>query len=157
MTADPTPALHALLTRIGHYAGHGINHEDEPFHAELHLAALEVQPGVTIHYRAVGIDGTVYHDERTWIARDDTGRLALWSIHTNGAGVRKHVHRHGAKVDGALLTLVFGQGNPLDNTAYREEVAVDLWPDGELSYRYAWGLPGGDHRPRSSVRLRPTS
>ncbi len=153
---DETPALHALLARIGHYAGHGINHEDEPFHAELHLASLDVQPGVTLHYLAVGIDGTVYHDERTWIALDDTRRLALWSIHTNGDGVRKHVHRHGANVKGALLTLVFGYGNPLDANCYREEIAIDLWPEGELSYRYAWGLPGGDHRPRSSVRLKPT-
>jgi hypothetical protein len=151
------PVLHALLARVGHYAGHGINHEDEPFHAELHIVSLDVQPGVTLKFRAVGIDGTVYHDERTWIALDTDDTVALWSIHTNGGGVRKHARRPAAPVEGAVLTLVFGFGALADRTCYRQEIGIDLWPDGDISYRYAWGLPGGDHQPRSTVRLRATS
>jgi len=152
---DPSSAIQALTARTGTYAGHGITYEDEPFHAELHVDALEAEPGVTLLYRAVGIDSTVYHDERAWIALDQEGRLALWSIHTNGAGIRIHRHRHGVPVAGATHTFVFGVGRPLDERSYREEVAIDLWPKGDLTYRYAWGLPGGGHRPRSSVRLKP--
>ncbi len=144
----------ALLARVGSYAGHGINHEDEPFHGELDLAALSDGRGVTLKVRAVGIDGTVYHDERLWIAAAESGELTLWSIHTNGAGVRRHIRRHGAPVSGADATWVFGFGDLGAHRGYRQEIALDLWPDGDISYRVAWGLPGGEHQPRSAVRMR---
>jgi hypothetical protein len=35
------------------------------------------------------------------------------------------------------------------------EIAIDLHPGGDLGYRFAWGLPGGEFAPRSGVRMRP--
>lgn len=146
-------AIARLLDHVGRYTGHGINHEDEPFHGELEVARLLDAQGVTLKFRAETIDGTVLHDERTWIARDTDGQVALWSIHSNGGAVRKHQQRNGAGTEGADATLVFGAGDPDDGSAYREEVAIDLWPDGDVSYRTSWGLPGGRMLPRSDVRL----
>jgi hypothetical protein len=143
----------SLLERVGRYAGHGINHEDEPFHAELEIARLLDAQGVTLKFRAETIDGTVLHDERTWIARDADGQVALWSIHINGGAVRKHEQRNGAGIDGADATLVFGVGDAARMDAYREEIAIDLWGDGDVSYRTAWGLPGGRMVRRSDVRM----
>lgn len=149
-------AIARLLDRVGRYAGHGINHEDEPFHAELEIARLVDARGVTLKFRAEAIDGTILHDERTWIARDgDTGPIALWSIHVNGAGVRRHEQRHGAPTEGAETTLVFGAGEATRFDSYREEIALDLWPDGAVSYRTAWGLPGGRLQQRTDVRMAP--
>jgi len=147
-------AIAALLQRVGTYSGHGISHEDEPFHGELEISRLVDDQGVTMRFRAQSIDGTVLHDERTWVARDEGARVRMWSIHSNGAGVRQREPRNGAPAAGADRTLVFGLGDPSDPHAYREEVALDLWPDGSVSYRYAWGLPGGTMAPRSSVRLK---
>mgnify|MGYP000480290697 CR=1 FL=1 len=144
----------ALLQRVGTYSGHGINHEDEPFHAELEVTRLVDGKGVTMRFRAQAIDGTLMHDERTWVAPDGPA-IFMWSIHSNGAGVRKRDQRNGATVAAADRTLVFGYGDPAASHTYREEVAIDLWPDGSISYRYAWGLPGAPLASRSSVRMRP--
>ena len=154
---DPAPpdVLTSLLRRVGAYEGHGINHEDEPFFAELDVRPLQNEQGVTMKFRAIGVDGTVYHDERTWVARDPAGQVGLWSLHSNAAGVRVHRQRHGGVVGGAEHTWVFGFGDPLDRRQFRQEVAIDVWPDGDLSYRVAWGLPGGDHTPRTVARLAP--
>jgi hypothetical protein len=143
-----------LLQRAGQYQGHGINHEDQPFHGELEIGPLLGNRGVTLKFRAVGIDGTVYHDERSWVAPDEGGEIAMWSIHSNGEGVLKHTRRNGAGVEGAN-TLVFGLGDRNDPAVFRIEVALDLWADGAVGYRFAWGQPGGEFKPRSSVRMVP--
>jgi hypothetical protein len=146
--------IEQLLARVGRYGGHGIDHEDQPFHGELELTALLGGRGLALTFRALGIDGATYHDERGWIAPDGDGRTRFWSLSTSTPGVLCHARRHGAPAAGTSATLVFGSGERAD--ALRIEVAFDLWPDGDVGYRYAWGLPGGEFLPRSSVRMSRT-
>ena len=146
--------LELLRSCAGRYAGHGINHEDQPFHGELELEVL-FERALALTFRATGIDGTPYHEERTWIAVDGEGRLCLWTVSTNVPTCDPHVRRHGAPVAGSRATVVFGHGDPTDAERYRSEIAIDVWPNGDLGYRYAWGLPGGEFAPRSSVRMSP--
>ncbi|HHO50203.1 MAG TPA: hypothetical protein ENK18_04845 [Deltaproteobacteria bacterium] len=147
--------LDRLLTRVGRYGGHGINHEDQPFHGELCLEAILDGGGIALSFRAVGIDGTLYHEERGWIAPDEGGALALWSLSTEGPGVRRHLRRHGVAPEGVETSLIFGLGDRTDASVLRVELALDLWPDGDIGYRSAWGLPHGAFEPRSSVRMHP--
>lgn len=145
-----------LRSFAGRYAGHGIDHEDQPFHGELELSHEGMlDRGFSLGFRATGIDGTSYHEERSWLAPDSEGRMCLWSINTNQPACLCHVRRHGAPAAGARATLVFGSGDPQDAGQYRVEIAIDLFPDGDLGYRYTWGLPGGEFRPRSTVRMSP--
>lgn len=146
--------LERLLATVGPWHGHGIDHDDQPFHGELHVEPLIGGRAVGLRFTATGIDGTVYHDEHAWITADPAGALGLWTLHGNAPGVTAHRLRAGAPAPDAERTLCFGAGDPADRGAYRVEVALDFFADGSLGYRYAWGLPGGDFGPRSSVRLR---
>jgi hypothetical protein len=145
-----------LIERVGRYAGHGIDHEDQPFHAEM---AVERLPGgaVALRYRATGIDGAIYQDQHCLVAEDEEGRLSLWELAEGRPGCLQHTLRHGAPSEGTTTTLVFGKGTLQDHDAYRSEIALDLWPDGQMSYRRAWGLPGTPFAPRSAVRLGPVT
>jgi hypothetical protein len=143
-----------LIERAGRYAGHGIDHEDQPFHAELTVERL---PGgaVSLRYRATGIDGAIYQDQLCLVAPDEDGRLSLWELTEGRQGCVLHTLRHGAPSEGTITTLVFGRGTLHDHDEYRSEIALDLWPEGQLSYRRAWGLPGKAFAPRSTVKLGP--
>ena len=149
MSRDLAP----LLARVGRYGGHGINHEDQPFYGELILAPLLEDRGITLSFRAMGIDGTLYHEEASWIAPDATGLLALWSLNRNSAGVLRHDLRYGAGPRDADATWVFGHGDRSDPEAMRIEVALDLFDGGDVGYRFGWGLPGEAFAPRSNVRM----
>ena len=142
-----------LLDRCGRFGGHGIDHEDQPLYGELDLQPLPGRQGAWLSFRATGIDGTVLHDERSWVAPDADGELCLWSVNTLAAGVMRHPVRRGVPPAGAHSVLVFGSGDPTDAQVHRVEIAVDLWPDGAVGYRTAWGLPGGPFLPRSQVRM----
>ncbi len=147
--------IDGLLARVGHYEGHGIDHEEQPFYGELLVEPLFPELGVAYQFRALGIDGTVYRDERGWVARDDTGQVALWTIHAAGRGVRKHAFRHLAPTEGPEHCLVFGVGEPAEVDTHRVEVAIELWADGDVGYRLSQGNPGGPFELRSSVRMEP--
>ena len=150
--SDPLPLL---LRRLGSYQGHGINHEDQPFHGELVLSSLFEGSAVGLRFRATGIDGTVYHDERTWIARAPEGGLALWTLSTNAAMVMRHDLMPTRAEPGAEATLSFVVADPEDRSTYRSRMTLDLLADGRLGYRFAWGLPGEAFAERSQVVLTP--
>ena len=145
--------LAPLLARLGSYGGHGINHEDQPFYGELALAPILGDRGVALSFRAVGIDGTLYHEEAGWIARDAAGQLSLWSLHRHSGQVLHHELRYGAPPRDTEATLVFGHGDRNEIDTMRIEVALDLYADGAVGYRFAWGLPSETFAPRSSVRM----
>lgn len=160
--------LRPLVERAGRYAGHGIDHQHQPFHGE--LAVQPLSPfAVKLWFRAVGIDGTVYREEHSWIARDEDGRLSLWLIDLSEPGddepsadepsagrCLQHTLRFGAPPEGTLASLVFGRGSWAEEDQYRAEIALDLWPDGAVSYRRAWGLPQQAYAPRLAVRMSPS-
>lgn len=148
-----TDDLDILLDRCGRFGGHGIDHEDQPLYGELELQLLPNRQGAWLTFKASAIDGRLLHDERSWVARDAEGRLCLWSVNTLAEGVRAHARRHGLPPTGTAAALIFGSGDPQDDRVHRVEIAIDLWPDGAIGYRSAWGLPGGAFLPRSQVRM----
>ena len=147
--------LNALLARAGVYEGTGINHEQERYDGRLELTPVLGVRGLQVKSRAVGEDGTVYHEEHSLIAPTRDGGLVLWSLNIHAPGALEMLYRRDEPVDGADHSFVFGSGDPADQAAYRVEVAFDLWPDGALTHRYAWGMPGEPFEARSAARLRP--
>ena len=83
-------ALSALNRRVGRYEGHGIDHQDQPFHGELAIESLVERAAIGIHYQATAIDGSRLYDERTWIGQTPEGGLALWTIRSNASVVLRH-------------------------------------------------------------------
>lgn len=148
-----TDVLRSLLRRAGRYGGHGINHEDEPFYGELELSDLLGGHGVSIRYRASGINGTPLHDERTWIAATAEGTLALWTISSNASQVMRHELAADHDSTDCERVLKFRLGDPADRSIYRNQVTLELFHDGKLGYRYAWGMPGQAFEDRSAVTL----
>lgn len=144
----------ALAACAGRYAGRGVNHDDQPFAGALSLEPVVGGKGLALGFTATGDDGTVYHTEHSVIGPDVGGGLGLWTLTNNAPGMlHLALRRDGAEVDGCPRTLVFGVGDPADAGAFREEIALDLYADGRLGYRFAWGMPGGDFAPRSGLVL----
>jgi hypothetical protein len=100
----------------------------------------------------LGRDGTVYHAEESVIAEDRDGTLELHVVSTNQPGgiVLPFL---GETAGEGRTTLTFRVGEPRAVDTFREAVSFDLWDDGSLSHRYAWGLPGGDYADRSGARM----
>lgn len=145
--------LQCLFRRVGRYGGHGINHRDEPFYGELDLHVLLEGAAAGLKFRATGIDETTLHDERTWIASTDGGGLALWTISTNAATVLRHDLVADRESEDHERVLVFRLGDPADRSVLRNQVTVELFRDGRLGYRYAWGRPGEAFDDRSAVAM----
>ena len=145
--------IEALLKRVGSYGGHGINHHDQPFYGELELSVMLDGAAVGIRFQATGIDGVVLHDERTWIASTAEGGLALWTISTSANSVLRHDLAADRSTDELERLLLFRMGEPSDRSSLRNQVTLELFVDGRLGYRYAWGRPGEDFADRSSVQM----
>lgn len=152
-----SPLLDAFVARLGRVSGHGIDQAERPFHGELTLEALPGLLGVTFHFVAVGIDGSVYRDERGWIAPDDEGQIALWCMHAGGRGVSRHDLRNGAPQAGVTAKAVFGRGNPADPEHPRVEIVLELWADGDVGYRRTEGVAEGPFVPQWALRMSPSS
>ena len=144
--------LRALAS--GRYSVEGINHESEPFRGLLQLRYLIGEAGLGIAFTATGIGGEVYHEEESLLAPGPEGSLVLSTINSNDPTLRTYPLRREGPEGGSQHTYVFAVGDPGDKDAYRCEIALDLFESGDLGYRYAWGLPGGEFAERSGVRLR---
>lgn len=149
--------MKALLSQLnevtGTYMGEGINHEGQAFTGRLKLKSLLGGRGFQLMFSATGKDGTLYHKEESTIAPSIEENLTLWNFNTNTPGLVPHELRRSEAKPGAMASLVFGFGNQADRSAFREEIALDIWDKGNLSYTYSWGLPGGDFQERSGVRM----
>lgn len=138
----------------GRYSGEGLNHDNEPFKGLLQLRYLLGEAGVGLTFTATGVGGQVYHEEETFLAPGPEGTLVLSTINSNDPVLRTYALRREGPEGGSQHTYVFGIGDPADKEAFRCEIALDLFESGDLGYRYAWGLPGGEFADRSGVRLR---
>lgn len=147
--------LAQLREFAGVYRGQGTNHENEPFTGTLTLEPILEGMGFTIQFKATAPDGTAYQQEYSTIAPSMQNRLCLWNLNSNVPGVVVHELRRSESENGSLQSYIFGFGEPADETSFREEVTLELWRDGSLSYRYAWGMPGGAFKARSGVRMQP--
>jgi len=142
-----------LNSLAGHYEGEGANHDGQSFMGRLWLRPAVHGQGLSLHFSATGRDGMLYHEEQSLIALNLNEKLCLWNLNTNMPGLVEHNYIRQEPRDGGL-SHVFGFGNPQDRTSFREEISLDLWDNGEISYRYFWGMPGGDFMARSQVRMK---
>lgn len=133
--------LRQLAQRSGQYQGHGITGEEQPFYGELQIAVL-FEHALSLHFRATGIDGTLYLEERGLIAQDELGRLSLWALTATDPLCVRYSLRFGAASSGAEATIVFGRGDSADPGDASDELAIDLRPDGDIIYRRTRAEPG---------------
>lgn len=138
----------------GYYEGQGINHEGEVFTGKLQIRSLLENRGFSLRFSAVGKDGTIYHQEESTIAPSIGEKLTLWNLNTNTPGLVPHELRPENTKVGSIRTFTFGFNDPSDAKAFREEIALDVHDNGDLSYTYSWGLPNGEFKERSGVRMK---
>lgn len=145
--------LSQLSSIVGSYSGNGINHEGQQFKGTLTLKPLLGGRGFSIHFTATGQDGTVYHQEESTIAPSMNEKLTLWNFNTNSPALLGHELRGSNPKPESIASLVFGFNKPTDTATFREEIALDIWNNKEISYTYSWGMPGGEFKERSGVRM----
>ncbi len=149
--------LESLKMACGVYLGEGINHEGQIFTGRLSLEPLLAGRGFLIHFSATGKDGKIYHQEVSTVAPSITERLTLWNLNINIPGLLPHELRTAIAKPQAINSFVFGFNSPQESRAFREEIALDIWDSNSISYTYSWGMPGGEFKERSAVRMvRPT-
>lgn len=151
---DIPGAFRFLLAATGEYEGVGINHENQKFLAFFRLEPLLEGKAIRIHYKATGLDDTVYHEEISTIAPSEDQSLALYNLNTDTPALLVHKLKEFKPELGAKEGLVFTYNDPEDRQFFREEIHLGFYANGDLSYRYSWGMPKGDFGFRSSVRLK---
>lgn len=143
-----------ILSKVsGTYEGHGTNHEGQPFAGTLTLKPTLAGRGIHLTFRATGLSGTVFHEEESLIAPSLKEKLTLWNLNTNMPGLAPHELKSLQPKPDAQATFIFGFSDISDMNSFREEVTLDLWNNGDISYSYSWGMPGGDFKDRSSARM----
>jgi hypothetical protein len=95
----------------------------------------------------------VYHAEESIVADEGEELVLVVESRSMPEGVLEHRFRREEAADGSFRAFVFGCNDIKDRESFREEIAIELWDDGGIGYRYSWGLPGGEFEPRSSVRM----
>jgi hypothetical protein len=163
--------IEVLLKRNGRYMGVGVNHENKEFKGELELTPIVNNKGMLLKYKAVGttgvefnnpeslynVDTVLYNEEHTVIANDNKNHLSLWTLNTSMNTLVKFDLKRYKHTTPKRHLFIFGFGKPEDNKIYREEITIELWENGDLSYHYSWGEPGGHFVSRSTIRMKKTS
>jgi hypothetical protein len=137
------------------FSGHGKNHQGDIFSASMKIKITFDSTTAEISFSASDTEQT-FHTERTWIAEDLlTGVLGLWTISTNTPGVLHHRLLKDEMVGTEKRRFTFGLGNADDMSRFRQEIQLDLMNDGQLSYRYFWGVPHEALKLQVESHLRP--
>lgn len=142
-----------LQNYLGAYRGDGINHEDQKFISEFSLASILNGKGYRVHFRATGLDGTIYHEEESVIAPSFSGKFHLFNLNTNIPALVEHELRREERMDSSIV-YIFGFNKTDDLKSFREEIKLELISNFEIGYWYSWGLPGGDFKLRSGARMK---
>jgi hypothetical protein len=148
--------LGALAAGPKSFRGDGVNEEKEPFFGELKVEVLEGGRAVLLGYTATLTSGKVVHTESTLLATGPTRELCLWPVMSGVPVVLPHTEVQAESEAPNTITSVFGSGPRDDSSTFREEITIQLNPDGTLVYAHAWGLPGGAFEDRSSCRMVPS-
>lgn len=90
----------------------------------------------------------IFHDERTLIGLDVQGRIVMVSTSNNTGTLRCYALQHAE--DGRLL---FPWGDLDNENSFRERRELIVHQDGDVTYRFSWGQPGGPFQERSVVRM----
>jgi len=146
--------LTMLAARAGFYAGEGLNHEEQAFAGELTVEPMVGNRAVLLRYRALGPDGAVYHSEASLVGMREDGVVCMWPVMSELPAILVHAVISTSESPSGRMTVVFRHGDPADEEVFRQELVLDLWPNQDLSYRHAWGLPLGMYKERSSARMK---
>lgn len=145
--------LQLLAERIGRYEGEGANHAGEHFTGRLELLRLPEARTVAIRFAAVAPDGKPYHTEESIVADEGEELVLVVESPSMPEGVLEHRFRREEAADGSFRAFVFGYNDVAGRESFRQEIAIEIWENGDIGYRYSWGLPGGEFEPRSTVRM----
>jgi hypothetical protein len=148
---DPGVALLGLLARLGGgYAGRGTDVASGGFDAVVMVAGVAGGAAVGLD---VAVAGPEPYAEHGLLGRGESGALRYVAVSTNAPLLREFALRRTETGDG-YARAVFGWGPPVEqDAAFREEVTITVYADGDLGLSWAWGQPGGAFAPRSQVRL----
>jgi hypothetical protein len=159
MTSDQIQEVIGLLDdRAGSYEGITENQAGQGYRTTLKIDRLGDTEGFALTYEAGGTDGTVYYTENSSIVPGADGGLDLLFPSANIPDANpdqpvRHELRREEAADGSFKSFVFGYGEIQDRSIYRQEISIDMWENGDIGYRYAWGRPGEDFGPRSVTRM----
>ena len=142
-----------LFNYAGTFEGFGINHEGQKFRGTLNLVKQIDGRGLSLDFRATGDDGTVFHSEHSILGLTPFETFSLWVLSSNHPGVIEHQYFDDKPAPGALATLSFRCGDFGNTASFREVISLDLLEGGDLTYRYSWGMPGGEFKERSAVKM----
>lgn len=146
-------AFGLLSEATGKYEGSGMNHEGQDFKGSFQMRSAFPGKLISLESSAVGSSGEVYHEEVSWIGPDMAGTLMLYVSSNNHPGVTPHAFDRLEEKDGAKH-IVFRFGDVSNVQSFREEIAISIFSDGQLSHFYAWGLTGGEFKTRSGSKMR---
>ncbi len=88
------------------------------------------------------------------ICNDSENKLTLWTLNNNIGTMARFDLRRFRQVSPKHCLFIFGFGDPDDNNVFREEITIELWDEGDLSYNYSWGEAGGHFLSRSTVKMK---
>lgn len=134
------------------YSGTGINHENQKFDGTINFSSVVGGKGIQLHFKAVGQDGVVFHEESSLLGPGFDGKPCLFVLSNNHPGVTPHTLKRSDKTPERQL-YIFGFGDTSDKKSFREEIALTIWNNGSVEYKYSWGLPGGDFAERSGAKM----
>ncbi len=134
--------------------GSGINHENQNFRGSIHISPVAAGKGLRLEFKAIGNDDTVFHEEASLIGPSHDGKPCLFVLSNNHPGVTPHPLKREDKSQNKT-SWIFGFGDVNNASTFREEIALELWNNGSVEYTYFWGLPGGEFKRRSGVRMSP--
>jgi len=146
--------IQSLIEFSGEFRGKGINHEKQDFIGQMSIRPVIQKNGIEIDFSAIGIEGTLYHQEKTILALGHNDKPSLWSLNSNAPYMFQLELRKDERFEGDNRRLVFGFGDPKNKDMFREEIQLDLHIDGRVGYHYYWGMPGGDFAYRSGLIMK---
>lgn len=88
------------------------------------------------------------------ISLTNENKLCLWTLNSNFHTAISFDFKSHKRIPGVKDIIIFGYGNPDDNTIFREETAIELFDDGNLNYNYYWGMPDSVFMKHSSVTMK---
>jgi hypothetical protein len=141
-----------LRNFTGSYIGNGLNHENQKFNGAFSLNYSAELKAFKIVFKASGLQGEIFHYEEPTIAPSLMQKWTLWNLNSNTPGLLAHELTDSKQTDRAhVLTFTFGDIS--QTNSFRESITLQLNDDQSLEYTYAWGMPGGEFKQRSSVRM----
>lgn len=166
-----TDLIELLSERAGNYMGMGVNHEDKMFKGNLEIKPVIDSKGILLKYLAVGTEGTefkkastlynvetvLYYEEVSLICRDNNNEICLWTLNNNVGTMQRFELRRFRNISRDRMVVIFGYGEKEDNEIFREEITIEFWENGDLSYNYSWGESGGHYISRFTIRMKKTS